>query len=499
VATDHEVERDRLGAKQVNHSLLAPAPIGISGFEAVEVNAPEYDLVVIGSGPAGQKGAIAAAKARKSVAVIDRIGMIGGVSVHTGTIPSKTVREAIFQLSGLAVSALYGAGSRGRVDISVENVSSRVKAIVARETGVVRAQLERNGIAVHPGCASFLDPHTLEVQDGNGEGIRLKGRKILIACGTRPAHRPDIPFDNHRIIDTDHLGDLGGLPKEIIVVGAGVVGLEYASFMTALGAEVTLIDQRPVVLDFVDRQIVEALSYHLRQKGVTFRLAEKVTKIGIDTARGRVFAALESGKKVQGDALVYAVGRQANGDQLHLEAAGLAADSRGKVKVNEFFQTDLPHIYAAGDVIGFPALASTSMEQGRLAACHMFGIPFEHMPNLFPYGIYTIPEISMVGQTEEALTANKIPYEVGIANYSELAKSMMLGDETGMLKLLFDPETHKLLGVHVLGQRATEIIHIGQAVLFYGGSVEYFHDMVFNYPTLAEAYKVAALDGLNKV
>ena len=462
------------------------------------MNVTEYDLVVIGSGPAGQKGAIAAAKARKRVAVIERTDMIGGVSVHTGTIPSKTVREAIFQLSGLAVSALVGAGSRGRVDISVENVSSRVKAIVTRETGVVRAQLERNGVVIYRGSASFLDPHTVEVQ-GDGEGISLKGTKILIACGTRPAHSPDIPFDNHRIVDTDHLGDLGGLPKEIIVVGAGVVGLEYASFMTALGAEVTLIDQRPVILDFVDRQIVEALSYHLRQKGVTFRLAEKVTQVGIDPARGRVFAALESGKRVQGDALVYAVGRQANGDQLHLEAAGLAADSRGKVKVNEFFQTDLPHIYAAGDVIGFPALASTSMEQGRLAACHMFGIHFEHMPNLFPYGIYTIPEISMVGQTEEALTANKIPYEVGIAKYSELAKSMMLGDETGMLKLLFDPETHKLLGVHALGQRATEIIHIGQAVLFYGGSVEYFHDMVFNYPTLAEAYKVAALNGLNKV
>jgi NAD(P) transhydrogenase len=497
VATDHEAETARRGAKQVNHSLLATASIGISRSKAAEVNATEYDLVVIGSGPAGQKGAIAAAKARKRVAVIERAGMIGGVSVHTGTIPSKTVREAIFQLSGLAGSALDGAGLQGRVDISVESVSARVKAIVTRETGVVRAQLERNGIVIYRGNASFLDPHRVEVQ-GDGEGIRLKGTKILIACGTRPAHSPDIPFDNHRIVDTDHLGDLGGLPKEIIVVGAGVVGLEYASFMTALGAEVTLIDQRPVVLDFVDRQIVEALSYHLRQKGVTFRLAEKVTQVGIDTARGRVFAALESGKRVQGDALVYAVGRQANGDQLHLEAAGLAADSRGKVTVNEFFRTDLPHIYAAGDVIGFPALASTSMEQGRLAACHMFGIPFEHMPNLFPYGIYTIPEISMVGQTEEALTANKIPYEVGIAKYSELAKSMMLGDETGMLELLFDPKTHKLLGVHALGQRATEIIHIGQAVLFYGGSVEYFHDMVFNYPTLAEAYKVAALNGLNR-
>ena len=461
-------------------------------------SAPEFDLLVIGSGPAGQKGAIAAAKARKRVAVIDRTGMIGGVSVHTGTIPSKTIREAIFQLSGLAANPLYGNGSQSRADISVENVASRVRAIVARETDVIREQLKRNGIAIYQGNALFLDPHTVEVQ-GDGEAITVNASKILIACGTRPAHSPDIPFDNHRIVDTDHLADLGGLPKEIIVVGGGVVGLEYASFMAALGAHVTLIDQRPVVLEFVDRQIVEALSYHLRQLGVTFRLAEKVTHVGIDGVRDRVVAELESGKKVQGDALVYAVGRQANGDQLRLEAAGLAADSRGKLKVNEFFQTTTPHIYAAGDVIGFPALASTSMEQGRLAACHMFEIPFEHMPDLFPYGIYTIPEISMVGQTEETLTANRIPYEVGIAKYSELAKSMMLGDEAGMLKLLFDPETHKLLGVHALGQRATEIIHIGQAVLFYGGSVEYFHDMVFNYPTLAEAYKVAASDGLNKL
>jgi NAD(P) transhydrogenase len=458
----------------------------------------EYDLAVIGSGPAGQKGAIAAAKARKRVAVIDWPAMIGGVSVHTGTIPSKTIREAIFQLTGFAVKTLGGNGFRNHGEVSVQDVSSRVSAIVARETEIIRDQLTRNTIAIYQGSALFLDPHTIEVQ-GIGGGIRVKAAKVLIACGTRPAHSPEIPFDNLRIVDTDHLADLHGLPREIIVVGAGVVGLEYASFMAALGATVTLIDQRPVVLDFVDRQIVEALSYHLRQLGVTFRMGEKVTRVGIDPMRDRVFAELESGKKVHGEALVYAVGRQANGDQLHLEAAGLAADSRGRLKVNEFFQTDVPHIYAAGDVIGFPALASTSMEQGRLAAFHMFGIPFEHMPELFPYGIYTIPEVSMVGQTEETLTANKIPYEVGVAKYSELAKSMMLGDEAGMLKLLFDPETHKLLGVHALGQRATEIIHIGQAVLFYGGSAEYFRDMVFNYPTLAEAYKVAALNGLNKL
>jgi NAD(P) transhydrogenase len=466
-------------------------------MKKVKMSESEYDLIVIGSGPAGQKGAIAAAKARKRVAIIDRTVMIGGVSVHTGTIPSKTIREAIFQLAGLAVKAIYGDGFRGR-GISVQDVSSRVGVIVARETEVVRAQLARNGITIYQGSARFVDPHMVEVHD-NGEATRINAEKILVACGTRPAHGPEIPFDNRRIVDTDHLHALGGLPKETIVVGAGVVGLEYASFMAALGADVTLIDQRPGVLDFVDRQIVEALSYHLRELGVTFRLMEKVTHVRIDPVRDRIVVDLESGKKVQGDALIYAVGRQGNGDQVNLEAAGLASDSRGRLKVNQFFQTDVPHIYAAGDIIGFPALASTSMEQGRRSACHMFGLPFEQMSDLFPYGIYTIPEVSMIGPTEETLTSNKIPYEVGIAKYSELAKSMMLGDEVGMLKLLFHPETHKLLAVHALGQRATEIIHIGQAVLFHGGLIEYFRDVVFNYPTLAEAYKVAALDGLNKL
>jgi NAD(P) transhydrogenase len=458
----------------------------------------QFDLVVIGSGPAGQKGAIAAAKLRKRVAIIDRPLMIGGVSTHTGTIPSKSVREAIFQLTGNAVRAFYGDNYRGKNEITIQDLSFRVKEIVSRETEVIRAQLKRNGVSVFQGTAQFIDPHTLEVQ-GGADKITLRGDHILIACGTRPARDPQIPFDDKRIVDTDSLTCLEGLPREMIVVGAGVVGLEYTSFLAALGIEVTLIDQRPTILDFVDREILEALAYHLRQMGATFRFGEKVTRVGIDPQRDRVFAELESGKKVQGDALIYAVGRQANGDRLNLAAAGMEADSRGKIKVNEHYQTVVPHIYAAGDVIGFPALASTSMEQGRLASCHMFGALSAHISELFPYGIYTIPEISMVGQNEEQLTAAKVPYEVGIAKYAELAKSMMLGDETGMLKVLFDRNTLKLLGVHVIGQRATEIIHIGQAVLYYGGKVDYFRDTVFNYPTLAEAYKVAALDGLNKL
>ncbi len=457
-----------------------------------------YDLVVIGSGPAGQKAAIAAAKARKRVALIDRTMMLGGVCVHTGTIPSKAVREAILQLTGFAVKTLYGDTVRDFKDISIEDLSVRVNTIIGRETEVIRAQLKRNDVAIHQGNAQFLDAHTIEVQSDSGR-VGLHAEKVLIACGTRPARDPQIPFDDHRIIDTDDLRGLGQIPREMIIVGAGVVGLEYASFLAALGTKVILIDQRPVILDFVDREIVDALCYHLRQMGVTFRLGEKVSRVGIDATRNHVFAELESGKKIIGDALMYAVGRQANGDQLNLQAAGLTCDSRGKLKVNESYQTDVPHIYAAGDVIGFPALASTSMEQGRLAANHMFQIPVENIPPLFPYGIYTIPEMSVVGKTEETLTADRVPYEVGIGKYAELAKSMMLGDETGMLKLLFHRDTRKLLGVHAIGQRATEIIHIGQAVMFYGGSVEYFRDTVFNYPTLAEAYKVAALDGLNKL
>lgn len=457
-----------------------------------------YDLIVIGSGPAGQKAAICAAKLRKRVAIIDRVVMLGGVCVHTGTIPSKSVREAIFQLTGAAVRTFYGSNYRGNSDISLQDLAFRVASIVSRETEVIQAQLRRNRIAIFQGTAHFADPHTIEV-NGTSEKVALHGENILIACGTRPARSPDIPFDGKRILDTDEFTSISALPRELIVVGAGVVGLEYASFMAAVGAEVTLIDQRPQILDFVDREIVDALSYHLRQMGATFRLGEKVTRVGIDSQRDRVFAELESGKKVQGDVLLYAVGRQANGDRLNVESAGIQIDPRGKVSVNDDFQTNVPHIYAAGDVIGFPALASTSMEQGRLASCRMFGAPSEHMPERFPYGIYTIPEISMVGKTEEQLTAARVPYEVGISKFNELAKSMMLGDETGMLKLLFDRNTRQLLGVHIIGQRATEIVHIGQAVLAYGGSIEYFRDTVFNYPTLAEAYKVAALDGLNKL
>ena len=454
--------------------------------------------MVIGSGPAGQKSAVCAAKLRKKVAIIDRERFMGGVCVHTGTIPSKMLREAILYLSGFRQRTFYGRGYVVKDRIEMADLVFRATAVMTREVDVIKAQLRRNDITSFEGDARFKDPHTIEIHSEDGVQL-VRGEHIMIACGTRPAHSDDIPIDGQRIFDSDQVNSLQEVPRELIVVGAGIIGIEYASMFATLGTKVTLLDLRPTLLDFVDHEIIESLCYQLRQLGTVLRLGEKVVQVGFDQERDRVFAKLESGKIVRGQALLYTIGRQANSDKLNIEAAGLTADPRGKLSVNENFQTNVPHIYAAGDVIGFPALASTAMEQGRLASCHMFGKPSKMMSHLIPYGIYAIPEISMVGATEEELTRQKAPYEIGLARYNELAKGQMLGDENGLLKILFDPDSLKLLGVHIIGDRAAEIIHIGQAVLTMGATVEYFRDTVFNYPTLAEAYKVAALDGLNKI
>ena len=459
--------------------------------------AEAYDLLVIGSGPAGQKGAIAAAKLGKRVGVVDRKAWIGGTCLRTGTIPSKTLREAILYLTGFQQRSFYGKDYSVKDTISVADLAFRVQTVMAREAEVVRAQLKRNDVALLDGTARFMDPHTLEIETPDGPK-RTEGAYVLIACGTRPARDAAIPFDGDRVLDADEFGQARRLPRELIVVGAGVIGLEYASMFAALGTRVTLIEQRSAILDFVDREIVESLTWCMRQRGVVFRLGERVVSVRI-AGGNRVNAELESGKEVHGDGLLYSVGRQANSDLLNLLAAGLSADPRGRIAVDEHFRTAVPHIYAAGDVIGFPALASTSMEQGRLASCHMFGGACSHRPELLPYGIYAVPEISMVGRTEQELTEAKVPYEFGVARYSELAKGQMLGAEVGMLKILFDPRSLRVLGVHAIGEQATEIVHIGQAVMTLGGTMEYFRETVFNYPTLAEAYKVAGLDGLNKV
>jgi NAD(P) transhydrogenase len=453
--------------------------------------------LVIGSGPAGQKGAIAAAKLGKSVAVIDRKMRIGGASLHGGTVPSKTLREAILFLTGFRQRSFYGSDYTVKEHIDLRDLRERVQTVVDRETHVVRAQLQRNGVTVIDGWAKFIDPHTLEVENGVSPA-QMRGDFILIACGSRAAENPNLPVDGEKIYDASELQLAGALPKEMIVVGAGVIGIEYASMFAALGMDVTIIDGRTTMLDFVDREIVERLVASMRNQNAVFRLGENVVSVTRDET-GRVVATLESGKTVRGDALLYAVGRQGNADRLNLAAAGLTSDPRGRIAVNDKLQTEVPHIYAAGDVIGFPSLAATSMDQGRRAACHMFGVKRADTSKTLPYGIYTVPEISMVGKTEQELTAGKIPYEFGAAKYEELAKGQIVGELTGYLKLLFDPKSLRLLGVHVIGENAAEIIHVGQAILANDGTIQYFRDTVFNYPTFAEAYKVAALDGLNKV
>ncbi|MFA9388616.1 MAG: Si-specific NAD(P)(+) transhydrogenase [Prolixibacteraceae bacterium] len=457
----------------------------------------KFDLIVIGSGPAGQKGAIAAAKAGKKVAIIDRKTMIGGVSLHRGTIPSKTLREVIIYLSGIRQRAFYGDDYKLKQKISSDDLASRVEMVEQREMAVVYDQLYRNGIHLMYGMARFIDEHIVEVETSEGTE-RLYGDYVLIACGTRPADNPEIPFDGESIIDVDQILNLKHMPKHMIIVGAGVIGLEYGSMFSAMGVEVTLIDHSSTILPFVDETIIGELMVHLQQQGTNFRLSETISKV-FKNDTNQVEVHLENGLVLEAEIFLYAVGRQANSDSLNLEVLDIEADKRGRISVNESFQTKIPHIYAAGDVVGFPALASSSMEQGRLAACRMFGAPAEYSPQLLPYGIYTIPEISMVGKTEQELLAQGIPYRVGKAKFIELARGGIMGLETGMLSLLFDPETHQLLGVHIIGETATELIHIGQAVINFEGTIEYFRDTVFNYPTLAEAYKVAALDGLNRL
>ena len=455
-----------------------------------------FDLAVIGSGPAGQKGAIAAAKMGKRVAVIDKNDMIGGVCLHAGTIPSKTLRLAVLYLTGFQQKSFYGQAYAPMSHVTVDDLMFRVRTVIEREHAQVTDQLQRNGVTLVNGWARFVDAHTLQTDDG----LQIRGEHILIACGTRSARSPEIPYDGYRIMLAEDLGrgDRKEIPRSMIVVGAGVIGLEYASMLSALGVRVTIIERRPTMLDFVDREIIEALSYHMRRRDAIFRLGETVTGVSVQE-NGLVRADLESGKRVTGDALLYTVGRQSNADQLAIENIGIETDARGRIAVNENFQTAQPHIYAVGDCIGFPALASTSMEQGRLASTHMFDGPALRSAPFFPYGIYTIPEISMVGRTEQALTAERVPYEVGKAHYEDVSKAQMVGDRAGMLKLIFDPDSLKLLSVHAVGEEATEIIHIGHAVIALGGTIEYFRDNVFNYPTFAEAYKVAAYDGFNKI
>ncbi|GAA4155793.1 Si-specific NAD(P)(+) transhydrogenase [Actinomadura keratinilytica] len=457
----------------------------------------DFDLLVLGSGPGGQRAAIAAAKLGRRVAIVDRRAMLGGVCINTGTIPSKTLREAVLYLTGLNQRELYGQSYRVKEDITVADLGMRTRHVIGREVDVIRSQLARNHVTVLTGTGRFLDPHTVGVSDGDGRELKVTADRIVIATGTRPARPDSVEFDDRTVIDSDGILRLERIPETMVVVGAGVIGIEYASMFAALGTKVTVVERRERMLEFCDLEIVEALKYHLRDLAVTFRFRESVASV--ERRRDGAITVLESGKRIPADTVMYSAGRHGMTDDLNLEAAGLTADARGRITVDGDYRTEVPHIYAVGDVIGFPSLAATSMEQGRLAAHHACGEPVSGLDELQPIGIYTVPEISFVGRTEDELTEAKVPFEVGVARYRELARGQIIGDSYGMLKLLVSPEDRSLLGVHVFGTGATELVHIGQTVMGCGGTVDYLVNAVFNYPTLAESYKVAALDAMNKM
>jgi NAD(P) transhydrogenase len=460
------------------------------------VHVSEFDLLVVGCGPGGQKAAIAAAKLGKRAAVIERANAVGGACVNTGTIPSKTLRESVMYLTGLSQREMYGQSYRTKTEIGMEDLSGRTTHVVERELEVVQDQLARNRVKLFFGMGRFIDRNTVAVDQPSGE-LLLKAHKIVIATGTKPARPDNVSFDDQTVLDSDGILHLQRIPTSLVVVGAGVIGIEYASIFAALGCKVTVVERRDRMLDFCDEEIVQALQYHLRGLHVTFRFRETVS--AVEHHEGRTVTVLASGKTIPADAVMYSAGRVGATHGLGLENVGIVADARGRITVDPHYRTNIDNIYAVGDVIGFPALAATSMAQGRQAAYHAFGEPSENLGTPMPIGIYTIPEISYVGRTEAELTEASVPYEVGISRFRELARGQIAGDSHGMLKLLVSPLDRKLLGVHLFGTGATENVHVGQAVMGCGGTVDYLVDAVFNYPTLAEAYKVAALDVTNKL
>jgi NAD(P) transhydrogenase len=460
-----------------------------------------FDLLVIGGGPGGQRAAIQAAKLGKKVALAEKSDQLGGAALRAGTVPTKALREAALVLTGLDNSGLIEGRGSVRRDVTLNELRTIAREIVGSQLRVVEDSLARNRIEVLWGCATFQDERTVVIDGRDGSTI-VTADYFVVATGTHAARPDHVPFNERNIFTMDTLIDLSELPRSILIVGGGVIGVEMACIMAALGIPVTLIEGRGELLPFLDGEIIDAFQTAIRRIGVTLRLGEKVQQIEeIERSNGvkAVRATLESGKQLHGDALLYAVGRQGNCVTLGLDAVGICFDDRERLKVNDHFQTPIPHIYAVGDVIGFPALAATAMEQGRLAACHAFGEPTPQMKDLIPIGIYSIPEISMVGQTEIQLTAAAIPYETGVALYSELARGELLGDRDGILKLLVHQRDRRILGVHCIGTSATELVHIGQMVMAFKGTVDDLVANVFNYPTLAEAYKVAAYNAVNKL
>ncbi len=456
-----------------------------------------YELIVIGSGPGGQRAAIQAVKAGKRVALVEKQSSVGGVCTNTGTIPSKTMREAVLHLSGFYEQTFYGANYHAKDQVTMADLSFRVQRVVESEVSVIQDQLKRNGVDLIHGVGKFMDSHHVRVENNNGFS-ELEGEYIVLATGTKPAANPKVPINGRNIINSDQILAMPTLPRTLIVVGGGVIGVEYACMFATLGVRVIIVEKRPRLLEFADTEMVEALSYQMRDRRATMRLNEEVESVE-ELPDGKVAANLVSKKRIIADALLYAVGRAGNVDALNLAAAGLTSDDRGRIKVDENYRTTQPHIFAVGDVIGFPSLASVSMEQGRIAAGRAFNLDVHTDPAGYPYGIYTIPQISFIGKTEEQLTDEDVPYEVGVAYYREIARGQISGHTDGRLKLLFHRETLEILGVHIFGEDAAELLHIGQAVFMLKGKITYFKNTVFNYPTLAECYKTAAFNGLNRL
>lgn len=457
-----------------------------------------YDLIVIGSGPAGRRAAIQAAKVGRRVLIVEQGRRVGGVSVHTGTIPSKSLRETVLNLTGWRERGFYGQAYRAKQLITAADLQKRLHLTLDHEVEVLEHQFVRNHVETVHGHACFICPHEILVHGAKVGKQQFKADRFVVAVGTTP-HRPKtIPFDGRTVLDSDEILNIEKLPRSMTIVGAGVIGIEYATIFNALDIHITLIDNQRKILPFVDREIVDAFVHDLRERGVSLRLGCSIKSV--EVADNGCWTELGGDRRVQSEMLLYSAGRTGATTGLGLEAAGLRADSRGRLSAHpETFQTSVPHIYAAGDVIGFPSLASTSAEQGRIAACHALGLPAHEPPKHHPYGIYSVPEMSTCGLTEEDVQARSIPYEVGIARLRETARGHIMGLRVGMMKLLFSLKTRRLLGVHIVGEGATELIHIGQAVLNLRGTLEYFIENSFNFPTLAEAYKIAALDAFNRM
>ena len=457
-----------------------------------------YDLVVVGSGPSGRRAAVQAAKFGRSVLVIEKGRRVGGVSVHTGTIPSKTLRETVLNLTGWRERGFYGLAYRVKKDIEAGDLVARLQKTLEHEVETLEHQFARNRVDALRGLASFVGPHRLEVQVDAGETRTVEASRIVIAVGTHPLRPPHIPFNGSTVLDSDEVVDLKLLPRSLTVIGAGVIGVEYATIFSALDVRVTLVEPRPNFLDFIDRELVDDFVHQLRDRGVNFRLGTRLLSVQMESEQP--VAMLEGGRRLRSDMLLFTAGRVGSTEALNLAACGLTADERGRLKVDPHsFQTEVPHIYATGDVIGFPSLASTSLEQGRIAACHAFNQGLPPAPEFFPYGIYSVPEISTVGLSEEQVRQAGTPYECGIARLRETSRGHIMGLNAGLLKMIVSLETRRILGVHIVGEGATELIHIGQAVLNLGGTLDYFIENTFNYPTLAEAYKIAALDAWNRI